>query len=63
MISGLVWLFVSLAGYKTFIIAAAHIAYAVTGIILGLHDWNVFVTLILNGFGLGALRAGIGKRA
>jgi hypothetical protein len=53
------WGFGLLAGKKTFIIAAAHLAYAVAGVFLGLHDWNTFVQLVLTGLGLGTLRSGM----
>jgi hypothetical protein len=61
MLSVFLWLFGLLAGRKTFIVAIAHIVYAIAGVFLGLHDWNTFVALMLNGLGLGALRSGIGS--
>jgi hypothetical protein len=59
MLSMLLWGFGALAGYKTFIIAIAHLVYAAAGLFLGLHDWNVAAQLVLTGLGLGTLRSGM----
>lgn len=54
-----------LAGYKTYIIAFIMIAKAIYGAFsgdTGMSMSQVDYDLMLNGMGLGALRAGVGKR-
>ena len=48
-------------GYKTYLISAAMIAYAVTGFFLGHIDGNTAVEMILQALGLSALRSGVAK--
>lgn len=48
-------------GKKTYIVALALIAYAVLGVYTGQLSQSDAVALVLNGLGLGALRAGISK--
>ncbi len=50
-----------LAGYKTYIMAAALAAYAFGGAVYGAHDWNHALELMMGAGGLGALRAAIGR--
>lgn len=50
-----------LQGKKTYIVALALIAYAVLGVYTGQLSQSDAVALVLNGLGLGALRAGISK--
>lgn len=48
-------------GKKTYCVALALICYAVLGVYTGQFSQTEAVTLVLNGLGLGALRAGISK--
>jgi hypothetical protein len=50
-----------LQGKKTYIVAAALVVYAVAGVYTGQLTQDAAITLVLNGLGLGALRAGISK--
>lgn len=50
-----------LQGKKTYIVALALICYAILGVYTGQFTQTEAVTLVLNGLGLGALRAGISK--
>lgn len=50
-----------LQGKKTYVVAAALICYALLGVYTGQINQSEAVTLIFNGLGLGALRAGISK--
>lgn len=50
-----------LQGKKTYIVALAIVAYAVFGVYTGQLSQDQAVTLVLNGLGLGALRAGVSK--
>src|SRR5581483_7857599 len=51
----------ALSGKRTYIIAAATIAYAVLGYYTGNLDFNRAVEIVLNGAGLAALRAGVAR--
>jgi hypothetical protein len=48
-------------GWKTYILAAATVAYALGGMYLGHLDPNEAIPLILGALGLGALRHGVAK--
>ncbi len=48
-----------LSGKKSYIVAAALIIYAVTGVFTGNLSQDAAITLVLNGLGLGALRNAI----
>lgn len=50
-----------LQGKKTYCVALALVCYAVFGVYTGQLTQDAAVTLVLNGLGLGALRAGISK--
>jgi hypothetical protein len=50
-----------LQGKKTYIVAAALIAYAIFGVYTGQLSQDQAVQVVLNGLGLSALRAGISK--
>lgn len=50
-----------LQGKKTYIVAAALVVYAVAGVYTGQLTQDAAITLVLNGLGLSALRAGISK--
>jgi hypothetical protein len=50
-----------LQGKKTYIVALALICYAVLGVYTGQLTQDAAVTLVFNGLGLSALRAGISK--
>jgi hypothetical protein len=50
-----------LQGKKTYVVAIALVIYAVAGVYTGQLSQPEAVTLVLNGLGLGALRAGISK--
>lgn len=50
-----------LEGKKSYIVAIALVVYAVTGVYTGNLSQDQAVTLVLNGLGLGALRAAIAK--
>lgn len=50
-----------LQGRKTYVVALALIAYAVFGVYTGQLSQDQAITLVLNGLGLGALRAGVSK--
>jgi hypothetical protein len=51
----------TLTGKKTYIVAAATIAYAVLGYYTGNLDFNRAVEVALNAAGLAALRAGVAR--
>lgn len=51
----------TLKGYKTYLVMAGLVAYGIGGWLAGAHDVHKALELILEGFGLGALRGGIGK--
>ncbi|HTM09560.1 MAG TPA: hypothetical protein VL754_14340 [Verrucomicrobiae bacterium] len=55
-------MFEALAGKKTYIVAAATIAYALLGYYTGNLDFNQAVNAALNGAGLAALRAGVARK-
>lgn len=48
-------------GKKTYIVALSLVVYALLGVYTGQLSQPEAVTLVLNGLGLGALRAGISK--
>ena len=50
-----------LSGYKTYIVAAVTIAYAITSAWQGTIDQTTAMQMILGALGLGALRHGIAK--
>lgn len=50
-----------LQGKKTYIVALALVCYAILGVYTGQFTQTEAVTLVLNGLGLGALRASISK--
>lgn len=50
-----------LQGKKTYLVALALVVYAVAGTISGQITADQAVYVVLNGLGLGALRAGVGK--
>ena len=50
-----------LQGKKTYIVALALVIYAVIGVYTGQLSQDQAITLVLNGLGLGALRAGVSK--
>ena len=47
-------------GYKTYIIAGGTVAYAILGIILGQHDANATMELIIEAAMVSGLRHGVG---
>lgn len=47
-------------GKKTYIIAGGTVAYAILGIVLGLHDANTTMELILEAAMVSGIRHGIG---
>ena len=51
----------TLAGKKSYIVAALGAIYAVIGLYLGQLDGNTAIQLIVTSLGLGTLRAGIAK--
>lgn len=50
-----------LQGKKTYIVALALVIYAVVGVYTGQLSQDQAITLVLNGLGLSALRAGVSK--
>jgi len=48
-----------LQGKKTYIVAAALVVYAVSGVVTGHMTGQEALLVVLNGLGLGALRAGV----
>jgi hypothetical protein len=54
-------MFETVSGKKTYIVAAATIAYALLGYYTGNLDFNRAVEVVLNGAGLAALRAGVAR--
>ena len=48
-----------LDGYKTYIIAACMVAYAILGVILGKIDGNTVVATILEALAIAGLRKGV----
>lgn len=50
-----------LSGKKTYLVSFALVVFAVTGVITGNLTSDQAVALVLNGLGLGALRAGVQK--
>ena len=50
-----------LKGKKTYLVALALVVFAITGVATGNLTTEQAVALVLNGLGLGALRAGVSK--
>ena len=50
-----------LDGKKTYVVAIALVVFAVSGVISGNMTSEQAITLVLNGLGLGSLRASVGK--
>ena len=46
-------------GKKTYLIALALVVYAVAGVVTGNLSWHEAVVVVLNGLGLGSVRAAI----
>lgn len=51
----------ALSGRKTYLVSAALIVYAITAVYLGKMGTEEALLVVLNGLGLGALRAGMNK--
>ena len=50
-----------LQGKKTYIVSIAFVLFGITGVITGNLTQEQAFTLVLNGLGFGALRAGVSK--
>ena len=48
-------------GKKTYLIAFALVVYAISGVVAGQINPNEAILVVLNGLGLGAVRAGVEK--
>ena len=50
-----------LDGKKTYIVAACLVIFAITGVVTGNLTFDQAFVIVMNGLGLGSLRAGINK--
>lgn len=50
-----------LSGWKTYIVGICSVLYGLTGFILGKHDYDTMIQLVILGLGMMGLRAGVSK--